>query len=103
MTWAAGAPTYASPTPTYVPEPRLTRYAGFWRRYWGLYVDQTLVGLFTSIAILAIGLFARLMLSATASCETFQMNGRVYQSCTASEGLAITFLVIEILVALMIW
>jgi uncharacterized membrane protein YiaA len=64
-------------------------------------VDQTLVGVFTGIAIVLISLFARLMLSATKSCETVQINGRLYPNCTTSTGLAITFLVIEVLVAVL--
>ena len=83
--------------------PEVERYAGFWRRYWGLHVDSVLLGVLIGLAGFLINLAGTTILGATQSCVTQPYAFGNVRSCRVSSGMAWFILGLHVVVNLTIW
>jgi uncharacterized RDD family membrane protein YckC len=101
-TWVAGGPVpYAAPL--VAADVRGVRYAGFWRRFWGLVVDGLIVNVVSWLAGVVIGFVGGLLLYATATCRRTDLGYAIYTECEGSRGLAIGLGVGSFVLSVVIW
>lgn len=84
-------------------QPPPARYAGFWRRFWGLHADGVVVNLCTAIVNLIFFIVMLIAGSGFQSCDRFQIGQYVFERCSTSPAWVWGLIAGNVAVNLTVW